>query len=309
MNRLVYSRRTLKEGEEEDGPAPSSATAEAPVMSEPSEFLLENLPLVRQITASICKRRGMQPDEVEDFISEVQLRLVSDDYAIIRAFRGRSSFPTYLAAVVTRQLLDYRNHQWGKWHDSAEAERLGEVAIAVERAVYRDHQSIDEAFAALAADHPQLTREAVERLLARLPRRMRRRMVDLDEATAVVSPDRAVDPGQSETAVRISTIVGAYIARLPKNDQLILKLRFDSEMAVAEISRALHIDQQTLYRRFYKHFHLLRIELERAGVAAEDVAALIGTDTAFLDFGLKNEDVGPSEENERAVSGRQEELP
>jgi RNA polymerase sigma factor (sigma-70 family) len=277
-------------------------------MSEPSEFLLENLQIVRQITASICRRRGMGPDEIEDFISEVQLRLVSDDYAVIRAFRGRSSFPTYLAAVVTRQLLDYRNHQWGKWHASAEAERLGDLAIAVERALYREHQTIDEALAALSADHPQLSRAEVERLEARLPRRVRRRMVDLDAATTVASPE-AANPSQSETAIRISNVVATYIGQLPQSEQLILKLRFDAEMSVAEISRALHVDQQSLYRRYYKHFHVLRIDLERAGVTADEVASLIGTDTPFLDFGLKNEDLSPSEEDESAVSGREEELP
>jgi RNA polymerase sigma factor (sigma-70 family) len=278
-------------------------------MSEPSEFLLENLTLVRQITASICSRRGMQADEIEDFISEVQLRLVSDDYAVIRAFRGRSSFPTYLAAVVTRQLLDYRNHRWGKWHASAEAERLGGVAILVERALYRDHQTIDEALAGLAADHPELKRDDVERLAARLPRRIRRKMVDLDEATTVASNETSSDAGKDETAARISNVVSLYIDRLTKDEQLILKLRFDADMSVADISRALHVDQQTLYRRYYKHFRQLRVELEHAGVAAADVAALIGTDTAFLDFGLKNGDGRPSEENERAVSAGQEELP
>ena len=278
-------------------------------MAEPSEFLLQNLQLVRQITASICRRRGMDPDEAEDFISEVQLRLVNDDYAIIRAFRGRSSFPTYLAAVVTRQLLDYRNHQWGKWHTSAEAERLGEVATAVERAVYRDHYSVDEALATLVVEHPRLTRDEVDGLLAQLPRRVRRRMVDLDEATAVASPDTSLEAGQSQTALRVSGVVTAYIARLPKDEQLILRLRFESELSVADISRSLRVDQQTLYRRFYRHFHHLRTELERAGVAASDVTALIGTDTAHLDFGLKNDNFGPSEESDRAVSGRQEDLP
>jgi len=276
-----------------------------PGMSEPSEFLLENLPLVRQITTSICKRRGMAAEDIDDFIGEVQLRLVSDDYAVIRAFQGRSSFATYLASVVTRHLLDYRNRQWGKWHPSAEAERLGEVALAVERALYRDHLTIDETVAVLAAAQPAVTREDVERLEARLPRRVRRRRVDLDEASGVVSAAPASDPSQSEAATRISKVVASYINCLPKDDQLILKLRFDSELTVADISRALHIDQPSLYRRLYKHFHCLRKELEHAGVSARDVAGLIGTDTGFLDFGLKTGDAGPSEE----ASGRQEELP
>ena len=303
-NRLVYSPDAVEETTKRMARA-AGDDGRHPPMSEPKEFLVENLPLVRQITAAICRRRGMAPDDIEDFICEVQLRLVSDNYAVIRSFRGWSSFATYLAAVVTRQLLDYRNRNWGKWHPSAEAERLGELALAVERALYRVHLTVDEALADLCVSYPDLTRNTLEDLRAKLPRRVRRKTVELDEAAAVASSAADVDPAQAESATQISSVVTSFLDRLPKDDQLILKLRFDSDMTVVEISRALHIEQPILYRRLYKLFHALRAELERAGVSAHDVATLIGVDTAFLDFGLKNRDAGPSEES----AGRQEELP
>src|SRR5205085_2672080 len=109
------------------------------LMAESSErLLIENLPLLEQIIESICARKGMHADEIEEFAAEVKLRLVSNDYAVINAYAGRSSFKTYLAAVVSKLLLDHQNQRWGKWRISANAQHLGPVAIALERLLYRD---------------------------------------------------------------------------------------------------------------------------------------------------------------------------
>jgi RNA polymerase sigma factor for flagellar operon FliA len=278
-------------------------------MSEPDKILVENLPLIEQIVASIGRRKGMDAAAIEEFAADVKLRLVSDDYSIIRAFAGRSSFSTYMTSVVARLLLDYRNQQWGKWRASAEAERLGETAIELEQLLYRDCRPPEEAFDELVKKHPELTRPDVDALVVRLRRRVRRRMVGLGEASAVGT---AADEGSvqdAQSARRISAVVSAHIETLPDEDQLLLRLRFDSEMTVAQISRSLHIGQQLLYRRLYKLFQALRTDLERAGIEAGDVADLIGKDTVLLDFRLKNANVRPSDEEESEAAGRQKENP
>jgi RNA polymerase sigma factor (sigma-70 family) len=273
-------------------------------MSRPSEFLLANLPLIEQIIASVCRRKGMSADDAEEFSAVMKLRLVEDDYAVIRAFKGRSSFATYIAAVVGHALLDYRNREWGKWRPSANAERLGEVAIQLERLLYRDGLTLDESSSALIAAHPELPRDEIEKIAAELAPRAPRRRVDLDQL-----PETAAAPSGNaervETAVRISSVVCEFIDRLPVDDQLILRLRFDSEMSVAQIARSLGLDQPLLYRRLYKHYADLRTALQDAGLGASDVASLIGQDTEFLDFQLKSRGLRPSEEQrERWRPGR-----
>jgi RNA polymerase sigma factor (sigma-70 family) len=290
-----------------------SAARRAPIvddcpMSEPSDLLVRELPLIERIIYAICRRDGMDADEIEEFTAEVRLRLVKDDYAILRAFQGRSQFKTYIAAVVRRLLIDYRRHGWGKWHDSAEAQRLGEIGIDVERALVRDGRSPQEALAQLKDRHPQITLEEIERIAARLPPRVRRTRVDVDHALSVATASPGgVDPVvRSEVASQVSSVVCAFIDGLPEEDQLIIRLRFDSEMTVAQIARSLHRDQQVLYRRLYRHFRDLREALVAAGVDAQAVEDLIGSDSTLLDFQLKNRSVRPSEEGERAVAARQE---
>ncbi len=278
-------------------------------MSGPRELLLANLPLIEQIVASICRRKGMNPDEIEEFAAVFKLRLVDNDYAVIRAFGERSSFATYIAAVASKALLDHRNHLWGKWRASAEAERLGELAMEVERMLYRDDRPCDEAFMVLTAEHPSMTRQEFDSIVVKLPTRVKRRRVELDEA--ILDPEQPDVTGLelADAVSTISRVVCAFIDALPEEDQLILRLRFDSEMNVSQIARALRLDQQLLYRRLYRHYAVLRGALERAGVRAADVADIVGKETELLDFHLKSRGSRPSDEDESTVASRQEDRP
>lgn len=275
-------------------------------MLDPKTFLLEHLPLIEQIIASIGKRNGLDSSAIEELAGEVRLHLVRNDYAVLRKYQGRSPFATYMAAVVGNLLRDRRNREWGKWHASAEAERLGPLALELERHLYRDWRSLDEAIEEMSRTHRDLDRAGLEAIALRLPQRIRRRTVELEAASQVGVRDDERSVERAETAATISREITAYVQTLPELDRLLLHLRFDSEMTVAEIAHSLQSDQQALFRRLYKHFHELRRVLERAGIAAEDVADLIGKDTAALDF-LKKGALRPSQEEESEADGRKKE--
>jgi hypothetical protein len=63
-------------------------------------LLLDHLDLLRQIVRTVAKRRHLSAAERDDFASFVHLRLLEDDYAVLRKFQGRSTLWTYLAAFV-----------------------------------------------------------------------------------------------------------------------------------------------------------------------------------------------------------------
>ena len=227
-------------------------------MPEPSEILVQNLPQIERIIRSICWRKGLGKEDTEDLVGEVMLRLIDDDYAVIRNFEGRSSFNTYIAAMGMRLVIDYRRREWGKWRTSAEAKRLGDLATALDRMINRDHNSMSEAFDDLGKKFPGLTRAQLESLAARMPARVPRLHVDLEEAASVAAPVSGVDPIHSDTARRLSETVSSLVDRLPEEDQLLVRLCFDVGLTVAEIARTLHIDQTPLYPRLRKLFRAMR---------------------------------------------------
>ncbi len=275
--------------------------------------LLEaNLDLIERVIRFTARRQRLDESEHEEFSSIVKLKLVENDYAVIRKFQGRSRFATFITIVVERMLLDYRIHYWGKWHTSAEAKRLGDLAVKLEQLLHRDGRSLDEALPMLRGQYPDATRESLEQLAQRLPeRRARRRMVDLEEAEGVAVVDDAAEENvlaqeRQTTSQRISQAMREVIARLPEHDRLLLQLQFESRMNVAQISRSMQIEQKLLYRRKEKLLKDLRAELERAGITPRDAADLIGREGAQLDFSLGSPVLRPSTISEGSVAARGE---
>ncbi|PYQ28188.1 MAG: hypothetical protein DMF56_17285 [Acidobacteria bacterium] len=293
-------------------PAHSGSLGTVPAYSGPlallefSDLLVRELPFIERLTHMISRRQGMDADEIEEFTAEVRLRLVKNDYALLRAYQGRALFSTYIAAVIRRMLINYRRHQRGKWHDSAEAQRLGRLGIDVERALVRDGRTLQETLTLLREKHPEVTIDEIERIARLLPAKVRQKFVPIEEAESLESTGDADRVVRTDMAARISAVVCAFIDSLPGDEQLIFRLRYDCDMTVAQISRSLHRDQQVLYRLFYKHLDALRAELTKVGVDARAVEDLIGSDSTLLDFRLKNRTARPSEENEIEGADRQE---
>jgi RNA polymerase sigma factor (sigma-70 family) len=249
--------------------------------------LLDHLALVERIISSECRGRGMTSEDTEEFRAEVMLQLIQRDYAILRKFQGRSSFGTFITTVISRLINDYRDKQWGKWRGSAAAKRLGRIAIELERMLYRDGRTLDEATSLLAGNHPELSRIQLEQLAARLPQRVRPRHVPLDHATNL-SVDETLFVERESTARQISDIVNGVVSRLPAEDRLVLQLHFTDEMPVPVIARSLALDVQALYRRLRRILEHVREQLETAGIRSADIEGIIESN-AQLDFDLRGE--------------------
>jgi RNA polymerase sigma factor for flagellar operon FliA len=266
--------------------------------------LLEaNLDLIEKVIRFTARRKRMDESEREEFASVVKLKLVENDYAVIRQYKGRSKLGTYVNTVVERMFLDYRIHHWGKWHTSAEAKRLGKLAVDLEQLLNRDGRSLEEALPMLRHQHPETTRETLKRIAERLPqRRARRRMVDLSEAEGVPVEQATDEPlmmaERQRASKKLSSVLRDAIGRLPEKDRLLLQLRFDSGMTVAQISRSMRCEQKLLYRRMEKLLLDLRAELERAGIKPSEAADLIGREGAALESVLGTPVMCPSTNDE-----------
>jgi RNA polymerase sigma factor for flagellar operon FliA len=281
-----------------------------------AELLTSNLPLIERAIAFACRRNQLSPEDAEEFASVVKLRLVENDYAILRAHEGRSSLMTFIGIVVQRMLLDFRIHTWGKWHASAEAKRLGPAAMELEQLLHRDNRTFDDACRIMSAKFEGLTREAMQSLAEKLPARApRRRDVPLEDAIPVaVTPGDGVEENvlageRQDVARRVTSLMNASIERLPDDDRVILQLRFQDGMSVAQIARAFRLDQKLLYRRIDRHMRAIRKEIESAGLSSAEVLDLIGRDDAPLEFNLRNQTRRPSIGRDETVASYPEDSP
>ncbi|HTE18949.1 MAG TPA: sigma-70 family RNA polymerase sigma factor [Armatimonadota bacterium] len=251
-----------------------------PERSELEALLTDNLEWVDRVAIRLCRRNGLDPDEVDEFLGEVRLRLVENDYAILRKFRGESAVTTYLTVVVTSLFRDYRVSLWGRWRSSAAAKREGELAIRLEMLVYRDGFRVDQAGEILrAGGHPHVTDADLLQLLKRLPEHATPRVHvggdPLDQLPDSSGADQAVladEEGQERHAAEHA--LGHGVEGLPEDDRRIVRLWMQGTR-VADIARALHMPQKPLYRRLDNIFAALRVQMERAGITREQVRGLL----------------------------------
>lgn len=255
-------------------------------------FLIQ-LETIERAIHYACRRGSLRDEDAEDFASYVKLKLIEKDYAVIRKYERRSSFAAFISVVVQRMLLDYRIGQWGKWHASAEARRLGEPAMTIEAILFRDGRTLDDMMPVLLRRWPELTRATVEAIVHRLPSRTPRlRAVDLDAASDTLASlgncdeDPAFASERTAVARRVARVVRGTLHELEEHDRLIFRLHYEGGMSVADVSRTLRIEQKPLYRRVKRALMLLRKRLEAAGVSAADAEELLTSRDTDLDFGF-----------------------
>ena len=269
------------------------------------ELFRTNLGLIDRVIAGVCRRSGLRDADAEDFASTARLALMENEYAILRAHERGSSLASFLTIVVQRLLSAQRARMWGRWHPSAEAERLGDAAVLLEKLLVRDRRPLDESVPIVLAVHPSLDRASLRELAARLPQRAARpRLVALEEdAQDAVATDRAdarADEAEARrTSTRAARIVRDALARLPLEDRMLVRLRFGASLSIADAARLLGVPQRPLYRRIEALLGQLRAALEREGISATAMQDVISTAASEgVDFGLygKSEPVGRTTE-------------
>jgi RNA polymerase sigma factor (sigma-70 family) len=240
-------------------------------------LLLAHLPLVERVTSFTCRRHHVGEADAEEFASVVKMKLLEDDYAVFRKFQGQSRLSTYLTTVIQRLFFDWLRARKGRPRPSAEARRMGTVAIQLERLLYWEGFSFDEACRLLQENHGvELSWRELEAMAGRLPPRAIERQHEGGERAdalvgAVERPDEAALEREREgQAERVVAVLAEALEELGPEDRVILRMRFEDEFTVADIARGLHLEQKPLYRRIEGLKGQLRRGLEARGLRSAE---------------------------------------
>lgn len=281
-----------------DDACPNASPANADHRSAFEAVFLANLTVIDGVVRFVCQRHKLHGSEAEEFSSEVKLRLVENDYEVFRRFQQRSSLRTYLTIVIQRIYLDYRNHLWGKWRPSAEARRLGPLAIRLESLLARDGLRFDQACEVLRTNEGVTATESdLAEIAVRLPQRPGRARVG-EEALDLVPAsgdfdDRVLSRERREASRRVLAALGGAVKALGDQDRLILRLKFQNGLGIADIARALHLEQKPLYRRLDALLHRLRAALEAAGIDRLEACSIMNREDMDISLALIGETPAP----------------
>jgi RNA polymerase sigma factor (sigma-70 family) len=240
---------------------------------------LDHLAVIDQVVQFIGHRHRLPADAIEELQSAIHLKIIDNDYEVLRKFEGRSSIRTYLTAVVQRHFLDGRTAVWGRWRPCACARRVGPAGILLDQLLTRDAVSLDEALARVRERY-DVSELALRSLAVQIPVRTPRRFVgeeSLDEVAAdagVPTPETTLGRDEGE---RAESALHAALDALGYEDQVILKYRFVYGLQVSQIARLTGLEQKPLYRRLEGILKVMRREMEALGLTREEVLAVVGS--------------------------------
>jgi RNA polymerase sigma factor (sigma-70 family) len=243
---------------------------------------IEHLPLLKDVIRMVCRRHQLPDDDTADFAASIFLKVIENDYAVLRRLRPGGNLRAFLFTVVSHHLLDRRNHEWGKWRSSARARQLGSAAVHLERLIRRDRLHVQEAVAVLA-NHPRwaLSSQDVRDLHAKLDAPAPRACVVAcetleDRATMPpATPSIEIDEYRMQARSARRTL-GRAIRGLSPDDRRLLRLRFEEGRQISEIAAICGIEAKPLYRRFQQLLTHLRSELEQRDLSRQAMRALVG---------------------------------
>jgi len=265
-----------------DDPFSGATNAEvvAEIARDPEGVLAWQLPRLGDIANFVGRHFRLERGQVEDLRSQIQLKLVENDYAALRAYKGEARIGTYLVVFAQRVAQDFRDRIGGKWRPSAEARRMGPPAIEWDAARTRDGLSFDQSLARLQARFPEIPRESFEEIDLRIPERTRRRFEGEETVGSLPArdplPDERLEKRQDQAAKRrLIAMMREMLAEIPAQDRLLTRLKGESGLKVSEIARGHGFDQKQLYRRWNGLCGELRRRLEARGISAEEVAAAL----------------------------------
>ncbi|HEX2094874.1 MAG TPA: sigma-70 family RNA polymerase sigma factor [Longimicrobiaceae bacterium] len=232
---------------------------------------------IEKVAAITCHRNSVWGDDAEEFASVAIMKVIENDYAVLRKFRGESDLKTYLATVVVRRFQEYARERWGRWRNSAQAERLGQPAKDLEALVYRDGYTLREAIEVLRTSGRTSTSDGeLARLFAELPMRSRRPgIADPIAPDTLAAParadDRVIAAEAEERCRKVMEELLRALTRLDPDDRVLVRGRFGEGRSVADIARGLQCDQAPLYRRSERLRDEIRRSMEEAGIRKEDI--------------------------------------
>lgn len=241
---------------------------------------LEALPAILRV---LGREKRLSPEELEDLRSDIQVKLLEDDYRVLRRWDSRASLKGYLAIVLYNIWHDRVRGEKGKVVVSAAARRLGPPAPELEVLLGRQGLTFEEAYQAIKPRFPGLSRGEAEEIATQINPRPSRSFESVTGVTPLPDPEPTAEErleqreklGKKRKAL---ALMDRLLSELPEQDCVLLVRAHAEGVKFSRISRSLGLDQRSLYRHNERLLTKLRTDLEEAGIRWEDLSEVLGID-------------------------------
>jgi RNA polymerase sigma factor (sigma-70 family) len=218
-----------------------------------SEFLARYSPLIMHVV----RRHEVNEDRASECFIHVCGALSDDGFRRLRSFRpgGPARFRTWLMAVVSNLCVDWRRREQGRGRPPRSVSRLSELEQQVYRCIYVRGMSRTQCLGVLLPRYPDLTEQQVADINGRLfalltpsqrwqlsVRKPTLKPIPWGDESAEDDPawqleEPGAGPGELAEVSQELRLLRDAMARLPPEQRLLLRLRYEQDLTLAEVAR------------------------------------------------------------------------
>lgn len=231
------------------------------------QLIAQQRPHIDQVVRDLARRHYLAPAEIEEFRTTVVRAIERNDFELLRAFDGRSTWETYLSLVVTREFFLFQGVLWGQWRPTGSARRLGPAGVLLEELVLRDRLSVSESIELMRSVHRvDLPRYRLQKMAEQL---------QLTSGAPTMRQGSVPNSVQNTLGPAVQSALRGALALLSPDDRLILELRFRDRQPLARIAKMMGVDGRPLQRRLEHVKDVIGHSLIREGIPRHDVELLL----------------------------------
>ncbi len=242
---------------------------------------------------SLCRRSFEHNSELgNDCFLYVFEKLNEDDSRRIKAYKGQSSFRTFLYSITGKLIIDFRRNKFGYKVLPKYYWEFDEINRFIFKLFFYQNLTVDWAENAVKAEFRLSQEEAQERVdivekrirESRLVGKSRLNIqeIHVEEVDSLASEDKKKGPEEIMIATetvrqkeRFLKILKDEVQKLDDEDSLILQLYFEQGLTAKQISSAIPgIKDKKVYKRIEQTLKKLRKNLQEKGISIDEIRDL-----------------------------------
>ena len=243
---------------------------------------------------SLCRRSFEHNNELgNDCFLYVFEKLNEDDSRRIKAYKGQSSFRTFLYSVTSKLIIDFRRNKFGYKVLPKYYWEFDEINRYIFKLFFYQNLTVDWAENAVKLEF-KLSQEVAQERVDIVEKRIResrlggKSRIDIheiyvEEVDSLTSEDK--DQGPEEIMIASETlqqkehfvkILKEEVQKLDDEDSLILQLYFEQGLTAKQISNAIPgYKDKKVYKRIEQTLKKLKRNLQEKGVSQEDIKDML----------------------------------
>ena len=216
------------------------------------------------VMMSVVNQYAADPHDAQDGFLHICEKLCEQDFRRLRAFDPShgGTFTTWLTSVSSNLCADWCRARYGRPGVPAMIRSLPDLEQRVFQLSVVEGVDHESCLIGLRQRFPRLTRLDLSKALANVHRaltprqrwkytafRQRGRVIPLDPGSQAAASDRQIDPQAQTSRDERSAVLRSALAHLSARQRLMLRLRFEQDMTLAEVAAVVGLDDLHQARR------------------------------------------------------------